>query len=66
MPSINASDIGFILGILGVLGIFFSIYNSFRKPQDSIERRQALDLLATEKDKLIADKESFFVPPSCF
>ena len=46
MQSITASDIGFILGILGVLSIIFTAYNSFHKPQEDLETKQAL----SEKD----------------
>ena len=58
MTSITATDIGFILGILGVLSIIFAVYNSFRKPQEDIETKQAL----SEKDlgtkaTILAQKE---------
>ena len=58
MQSITATDIGFILGILGVLSIIFAVYNSFHKPQEDLETKQAL----SEKDlgtkaTILAQKE---------
>lgn len=46
-----------ILFATTVIGVIFSIFFYFRKPQEDIEKRQGLDALATEKDKLIAEKD---------
>ena len=51
---LTPSNITFAIGIIGII---FSIFFYFRKPQEDIERKQALNALATEKDKLIADKD---------
>lgn len=51
---ITTSNVMFALGIIGLI---FSIYKSYHQPQENIERRQSLDTLATEKDKLIAEKD---------
>ena len=58
MTSITSADIGFILGVLGVLSIIFTVYNSFHKPQEDLETKQAL----SEKDlgtkaTILAQKE---------
>ena len=42
---------------LGIIGTIFSVFLYFKKPQDDLEKKQALDALATEKDKLLASKE---------
>lgn len=58
MQSIDASDIGFILGILGIIGIIFAVYNSFRKPQEDLEVKQVVankDL--DNKATILAQKE---------
>jgi hypothetical protein len=46
-----------IMFVVGILGVIFSIYHYFKNPQLDIEKRQALDAQATEKDKLIAEKD---------
>lgn len=46
-----------IMFAIGIIGVIFSIYKSYHQPQENIERRQSLDTLATEKDKLIAEKD---------
>lgn len=51
---LTASNVMFALGIIGLI---FSVYKSYHQPQENIERRQSLDTLATEKDKLIAEKD---------
>jgi hypothetical protein len=42
MKSISIEDIGFITGILGLLGILFTAYNRIRNPQITGEKRDAL------------------------
>lgn len=51
---LTASNVMFALGIIGLI---FSVYKSYHQPQENIERRQSLDTLAAEKDKLIAEKD---------
>ena len=51
---LTTSNITFVLGLLGIV---FSVYHFFKNPQIDIEKKQALDALATEKDKLLADKD---------
>lgn len=46
-----------VMFAIGIVGLIFSIYKSYHQPQENIERRQSLDTLATEKDKLIAEKD---------
>ena len=46
-----------ILFFTTIIGVIFSVYLYFHKPQEEIERRQSLDSLATEKDKLLAEKD---------
>ena len=46
-----------ILFITTILGVVFSVYLYFHKPQEEIEKKQSLDALATEKDKLLAEKD---------
>lgn len=40
-----------------VIGVIFSIYLYFHKPQEEMKEHQSLDALATEKDKLLAEKD---------
>ena len=46
-----------VLFAIGIGGVLFSIYKSWHKPQEDIDRHQSMDTLATEKDKLIAEKD---------
>ena len=46
-----------ILFTITAITAIFAVYKSFHKPQEDIEKRQSLDSLATEKDKLIAEKD---------
>jgi hypothetical protein len=46
-----------IMFAIGIVTLLFSIWFKVRDPQDKIEKNQALDSLATEKDKLIAEKD---------
>lgn len=48
---------GNVMFAIAIIGVIFSIYKSYNQPQQDIERRQSLDSLATEKDKLIAEKD---------
>ena len=55
--SLSASDLSYILGILGIGGITFSIYNSFRTPQiDSdkiaVKLREDIDSLKSVVDEI--------------
>ena len=51
---ITPTNIMFVITIISVL---FAIWFKVRDPQEKIERNQSLDSLATEKDKLIAEKD---------
>jgi len=42
MTSLDTNDIGFIMGVIGLVGVVFTIYNYFRKPQISLEKKDAL------------------------
>ena len=42
MQSITGTDIGFILGILGIISIIFTVYRSFAKPTEELETNLAL------------------------
>jgi hypothetical protein len=56
--NIDANDIGFIIGGLGILGVLFSVYNYFRKPQEDIETKQALaEKEISSKATILAQKE---------
>lgn len=46
-----------IMFAVWVITLIFTIFFYFRKPQEDIEKRQALDAQATEKDKLLAEKD---------
>jgi ribosome assembly protein YihI (activator of Der GTPase) len=46
-----------ILFLISVGAVVFAIYSYFRTPQESMEKKQSLDALAAEKDKLIAEKD---------
>ena len=48
---------GNITFAIGIIGIIFGVYKSYHKPQEELERKQSLDALATEKDKLLAEKD---------
>lgn len=50
-------NLSLILQISTLLGLIFGVFLYFRKPQEIIEQRQSLDTLATEKDKLLAEKD---------
>lgn len=50
-------NLSLILQIATLLGLIFGVFLYFKKPQDDIMRNQSLDTLATEKDKLIAEKD---------
>lgn len=43
--------------LIAVGSVIFGIYFYFHVPQESMEKKQSLDALATEKDKLIAEKD---------
>ena len=58
MNSFDANDVGFVLGIFGVISILFTVYNYFKNPQNKLEKEQAL----TEKEidtkaTILAQKE---------
>jgi hypothetical protein len=58
MTSINANDIGFIIGIIGIISVLFAIYNKFRKPQEDIETKQAVaEKDIANKATILAQKE---------
>ena len=46
-----------IMFTIGIITLLFSIWSKVKTPQESIERKQSLDALATEKDKLLAEKD---------
>lgn len=46
-----------IMFAIGIITIIFSVWFKVRDPQEKTERAQGLDALATEKDKLIAEKD---------
>lgn len=46
-----------VVTMLTIIGIMFSVYLYFRNPQVSIEKKQSLDSLAADKDKLLAEKD---------
>ena len=46
MNTIDANDIGFIVGIIGLISVLFTVYNYFKNPQIKLDREQAL----TEKE----------------
>lgn len=58
MNSIDANDIGFIMGIFGAISIIFTVYNYFKNPQIKLDKEQALteNELGT-KATILAQKE---------
>lgn len=42
MNAIDANDIGFFIGIIGVIGMIFTVYNYFKNPQIRAEKLDAL------------------------
>lgn len=58
MTSFDANDISFVIAILGLLSIIFSVYRYFRTPQEDLEKRQAVsDIELDAKASLLAQKE---------
>jgi len=58
MTSFDANDIGFVLGIIGIVGAVFTIYNYFKKPQEEIETKQAIaEKEISSKATILAQKE---------
>ena len=67
MTSLDSESLSYILGFLGLMGIIFSVYLSFRNPQiksdkDVIKVREDLDSLSREvseiKEKHLASVEA--------
>lgn len=58
MTSITASDVGFALGIIGIISVIFSVYNKFHKPQEELETKQVgIEKDVANKATLLAQKE---------
>lgn len=49
--------INIVMFIIAIISIIFAVWFKVRDPQEKTERNQALDFLATEKDKVIAEKD---------
>jgi hypothetical protein len=50
--------LSYIIGVVGLLGVIFSIYNSFKNPQNEIETKQAVaDKEIGNKASILAQKE---------
>lgn len=56
MNNIDTNDIGFIIGVLGIFSIIFTVYNYFRKPQEDSEKQDALLTQRVQWDKELTDK----------
>ncbi len=41
--TLTAETLGYILGFCGLIGIIFGVYNSFKKPQEELDKKQAVD-----------------------
>lgn len=46
-----------VMFVVTIGAVIFGIFSYFRTPQETMEKRMSLDALATEKDKLIAEKD---------
>lgn len=47
----------FILGILSVVGIAFGVFNFFRKPQEDLDKRQAVEQKEVDGKAALLSKE---------
>jgi len=56
MTSIDHNQIAFLVGIFGLLGVIFSVYNYFRKPQIDTEKQDALQAQQLQWQKEMNDK----------
>jgi hypothetical protein len=54
---LDAQNLSYILGISGLGGIIFTIYDHFKNPQESLEKRQEVSEEEIKgKDELLAQK----------
>ena len=58
MPSLDSATLSFILAIAGGIGMLFTAYNVFHKPQDILEKQQIISEQEIDgKASVLAQKE---------
>lgn len=57
MTSIDINDIAFITGIIGLMGVVFTVYRFFRNPQIDTEKQDALQAQQIQWQKETNDKK---------